>query len=199
MRPSFLSHPPRGMPAVVSANSRKRADPLFHRLTVPSRYGSLSLVVGPRGIRSLDWARARKAEGIGASTAPEDLPSLLERIRAHLDGKEDETLPLVPEGTAFQKRVWETLRTIPRGEVRSYGEVARLMALPGGARAVAQACGANPIVLLIPCHRVVASDGGLGGYGPGVDLKIAILRNEGITVRKCGARWVLDAASPGTV
>jgi O-6-methylguanine DNA methyltransferase len=183
------------VPLSLSQSSGKEADPLVRSLTFPSRYGFLSLTADPRGIRSLDWARPGATDQNDPSMAAKDLLSLVERIRAHLAGEEDEPIPLCPKGTAFQQRVWAALRTIPRGRVASYGEVARLVNLPGGARAVARACGANPIVLLIPCHRVVASDGGLGGYGPGVGLKLAVLRDEGVAVRRRGARWVLDLSS----
>ena len=87
-------------------------------------------------------------------------------------------LPLDIRATAFQKRVWETLKKIPRGSTRSYGEVARAIGKPRAARAVARACATNPVALLIPCHRVVASGGGLGGYHWGIKRKEALLARE---------------------
>jgi methylated-DNA-[protein]-cysteine S-methyltransferase len=82
------------------------------------------------------------------------------------------------QGTAFQRRVWRTLLEIPRGETRSYEWVAERIGKPGAARAVGQAVGANPLPIVVPCHRVVASDGGLGGYGGGLALKETLLRLE---------------------
>jgi AraC family transcriptional regulator, regulatory protein of adaptative response / methylated-DNA-[protein]-cysteine methyltransferase len=87
-------------------------------------------------------------------------------------------LPLDIRATAFQKRVWETLRKIPRGSTRSYSEVARAIGKPRAARAVARACATNPVALLIPCHRVVASGGGLGGYHWGTKRKETLLARE---------------------
>jgi methylated-DNA-[protein]-cysteine S-methyltransferase len=82
-------------------------------------------------------------------------------------------------GTAFQQAVWRALLEIPRGETRSYAWVARWVGRPGAARAVGQAVGVNPLPLLVPCHRVVASDGGLGGFGGGLEMKRTLLRWEG--------------------
>jgi AraC family transcriptional regulator of adaptative response/methylated-DNA-[protein]-cysteine methyltransferase len=87
-------------------------------------------------------------------------------------------LPLDVQGTAFQIRVWEALRRIPLGEVRSYAEVAQDIGAPTAVRAVASACGANRAAVVIPCHRVRRSDGSLGGYRWGVDVKAAILDAE---------------------
>lgn len=164
--------------------------PSLRKTSFLSRYGLLNLVVGPDGIRSLGWAQDCGAQEVALD--PQGLSPLVDRILAHLEGNGQEDPPLAPQGTPFQKRVWDALRQIPRGSVASYGGVAHAVGLATGARAVAQACGANPIVLLIPCHRVVAGDGGLGGYGPGPDLKIAILRDEGVVAVRRGHRWVLD-------
>jgi len=88
-------------------------------------------------------------------------------------------------GTAFQLRVWQELQTIPRGETRSYGELADAVGTPGGARAVGQACGSNPVAIVVPCHRVVTASGGLGGYAWGVDVKSELLEREGaVDVRR---------------
>jgi len=87
-------------------------------------------------------------------------------------------LPLAPEGTAFQKRVWSELERIPFGETLSYGELARRVGDPGASRAVGAANGANPIPIVIPCHRVVGSDGRLTGFGGGLDVKARLLELE---------------------
>ncbi len=87
-------------------------------------------------------------------------------------------LPLDPAGTEFQRRVWRALRRIPAGQTASYADIARRIDAPRSFRAVAQACGANPIALAIPCHRVVRNDGGLSGYRWGVARKGALLERE---------------------
>lgn len=87
-------------------------------------------------------------------------------------------LPLDVQGTAFQEAVWAQLRAIPPGETRSYGEIAARLGKPRASRAVGQANGANPVAVLTPCHRVVAADGGLGGYAYGEDIKRELLRRE---------------------
>ena len=86
--------------------------------------------------------------------------------------------------TAFQRRVWQALRAIPPGETRTYAEVARVIGRPGAARAVGAACARNPLALVIPCHRVVRGDGGLGGYAWGVGRKRRLLQRE----RAAGSR-----------
>ncbi|HEX6923334.1 MAG TPA: methylated-DNA--[protein]-cysteine S-methyltransferase [Bacillales bacterium] len=87
-------------------------------------------------------------------------------------------LPLVLQGTTFQKRVWETLRQIPHGETRSYKEIAQLMKAGKAVRAVGNANNKNPLPILIPCHRVIGSNGSLVGYGGGVDKKQYLLEIE---------------------
>jgi methylated-DNA-[protein]-cysteine S-methyltransferase len=86
------------------------------------------------------------------------------------------------EGTEFQIRVWNELKKIPKGETRTYKEIAELIGKPTAARAVANACGKNPYPITIPCHRVIRSDGGLGGYSGegGVEKKKLLLKNEKI-------------------
>lgn len=88
------------------------------------------------------------------------------------------TFPIAPVGTAFEGRVWDALRQIPYGETRTYGEIARSLGAPHGARAVGSANRKNPIPIVIPCHRVVAAQGGLGGYGGGLGLKRKLLDLE---------------------
>jgi len=90
----------------------------------------------------------------------------------------------VPEGTSFQMAVWAELLRIPRGEVRTYTQIAVAIGRPNATRAVANACAANPDAPRVPCHRVVRSDGGLGGYsGPGgIATKRRMLREEGVDI-----------------
>jgi methylated-DNA-[protein]-cysteine S-methyltransferase len=90
-------------------------------------------------------------------------------------------LPLRPEGTAFQRRVWEVLATVPWGTTTTYGAIAARLGLPPGAsRAVGAANGANPIAIVLPCHRVIGSDGRLTGYAGGLHRKASLLRLEGV-------------------
>lgn len=90
-------------------------------------------------------------------------------------------LPLFPSGTKFQLAVWRALLTIPFGQIRTYAKVAKQIGRPRAWRAVGTACAANPLPILIPCHRVIASNGGLGGYALGMPLKRWLLRLEGAT------------------
>ncbi|NLY88291.1 MAG: methylated-DNA--[protein]-cysteine S-methyltransferase [Firmicutes bacterium] len=106
----------------------------------------------------------------------------LPALAAYLQGRRrDLVFPYRVEGTDFQQRVWRALTEIPYGETRTYKEIAAATGSPGAARAVGQACGANPLPLLIPCHRVVAT-GGLGGFGGGEQLKKYLLRLEGVKI-----------------
>jgi len=87
-------------------------------------------------------------------------------------------IPLDIRGTVFQRRVWDELRRIPRGETRTYKEIARAVGAPDAVRAVGSACGANPVALVVPCHRAVRTDGGLGGYAWGLARKKRLLELE---------------------
>jgi len=102
-------------------------------------------------------------------------------VARRIAGKDlDDKLPLDLHGTPFQVEVWKEMLRIPAGRTRSYAEVARNIGRPKAFRAVAQACGANPIPVVVPCHRVVASNG-LGGYTGGIDRKIFLLKAEGVS------------------
>ena len=92
------------------------------------------------------------------------------------------SLPLETSGTPFQRSVWHAMARIPWGETWSYGQLADAIGRPASARPVGQAVARNPLPLIWPCHRVVASDG-LGGYGGGLDLKVALLAREGVEFR----------------
>ena len=101
------------------------------------------------------------------------------QILEYLDGERTEfDLPLDLRGTEFQRAVWRELRAIPFGERRSYREVAEAVGRPKAVRAVGAANGSNPVSLIVPCHRVVNSDGKLGGYGGGLALKARLLEME---------------------
>ncbi len=103
----------------------------------------------------------------------------MQALRSHLDGAVPAPeLPLDLRGTAFQMKVWNYLCRIPSGEVRAYAEVARAIGHPKAVRAVASACAANRVALLVPCHRVIRGDGGLGGYKWGIERKRTLLDQE---------------------
>ena len=148
--------------------------------------------VGPLAASVIDTpdgpAVASLTFGSAAPVAPaehSDAARLLDRLAAALDDyfeRSDATafddLPLAPRGTDFQSRVWQRLRSISFGETISYGELARSVGSPGGARAVGLANARNPIAIIIPCHRVVNSKGEPHGYAGGLDRKRWLLQHE---------------------
>ena len=105
---------------------------------------------------------------------------LVEQIMMAWDTDTLEEIKLDLRGTEFQRDVWEALLHIPKGQVISYGDVANDIGRPKASRAVGSAVGENPVSLVVPCHRVVQSSGGLGNYGWGIDLKKKILEEEGV-------------------
>ncbi|WP_317854868.1 methylated-DNA--[protein]-cysteine S-methyltransferase [Chakrabartyella piscis] len=111
-----------------------------------------------------------------------ETPLLLEtkqQLEDYFIGKrKDFDLPMNPKGTQFQKKVWNALMEIPYGKTVSYGEIAKIAGSPKGARAVGMANHVNPIVVVVPCHRVIGSNGKLVGYGGGVDKKVYLLDLE---------------------
>jgi AraC family transcriptional regulator of adaptative response/methylated-DNA-[protein]-cysteine methyltransferase len=102
----------------------------------------------------------------------------LETVLDRIEGKQSADLPLDLQGTAFQLEVWKELLAIPAGRTHSYLDVARAIKRPKATRAVAQACGANPVAVVVPCHRVVMSDGSIGGYSGLPGVKQALLDVE---------------------
>jgi O-6-methylguanine DNA methyltransferase len=152
------------------------------------RAGSYLAYFSEQGLARLEFPSDRRnrkpAEGATA-----DLPPGLCRWRAitrkaveqALAGRKPAVLPALDlaAGSAFQREVWKALLTIPPGQTRTYAQVAALVGRPKAVRAVGQACGANPIPVLIPCHRVVSSDGGLGGFSAGIEWKKRLLAAEG--------------------
>src|ERR1700693_6241329 len=106
----------------------------------------------------------------------------LDTVRERIAGRElDRALPLDLQGTDFQREVWSQLLAIPAGKTRTYLAVAQAINRPKATRAVAQACGANPVAVVVPCHRVVMSDGSIGGYSGLPGVKKALLAAEGVT------------------
>ncbi len=147
--------------------------------------GALRLYVSDRGLTALEFTAAGAPPLPEADALPAPLQPLLEaakqELNAYLQGDPSDFsgLPLDLHGTPFQLRVWQELRRIPWGQAISYKELARRIGKPKAFRAVGQANGANPIPLIIPCHRVISADGGLGGYSSGLDRKRWLLRHEG--------------------
>lgn len=119
------------------------------------------------------WPAASEVQAPGGQLLQLALVAVEDPANAH-------NLPLDLRGTPFQFAVWAQLQRIPAGSVISYAELARRIGRPTAFRAVAQACGANPVGVLVPCHRVIASDGGLGGFGFGLAIKRELLRREGV-------------------
>jgi len=121
-------------------------------------------------------ARFPHAEVVGGGTA---LAELAARVVTSVESPErDHNLPVDVRGTAFQEAIWQALRGIPPGETRTYSQLAAAAGNPNAARAAGSACGANPVAVIIPCHRVQRSDGALGGYAWGIDRKITLRKRE---------------------
>lgn len=121
----------------------------------------------------------------GALQAPVDpdqrwLRAAAATLAAYFDGRPLPALSLDPQGTPFQQAVWQALRAIPAGATCSYAQVAQAVGRPAAVRAVGAAIGRNPIGILVPCHRVLGSDGGLTGYAGGLERKRSLLRHEGV-------------------
>jgi methylated-DNA-[protein]-cysteine S-methyltransferase len=157
--------------------------------TVASPVGPLHLVAGPRGLCLLafaDWWEDGQAWLGRRFGALELAPGRVEAagpLCAYLGGALDaiDAIDVDLGGTEFQAAVWRALRRIPAGTTTSYGELARAIGAPAAVRAVGAANGANPVAIVVPCHRVVASTGKLHGYGGGLDRKRWLLDHERAT------------------
>lgn len=177
----------RGMTPAVYRRGGPGVDVQY--VTVRTPLGRLLIAATPRGVCAVtlgdgvrglveslrrEYPRARVSKGH---------PTLAEWARAivrQLDHPAPLDLPLDVRATAFQWKVWRALQAIPAGETRTYSEVARSIGQPSAARAVARACATNPVCLVVPCHRVVQTGGGLGGYRWGVRRKRALLAKESV-------------------
>ena len=136
------------------------------------------------GLWMLDAARSSarsSARDLGLTPSPATFTEVAAQLEEYFAGDRKEfTVPLAPSGTPFQLAVWTQLTKIPYGSTASYGDIARALGKrPVAARAVGLANGANPISVIVPCHRVIGSDGSLTGYGGGLDRKELLLRLEG--------------------
>ncbi len=152
--------------------------PIGRMLVAATEHGVCALQFGDDE-RFLEAELAREFPRAELVRDPASLVPYIQAVRDHLSGRSVRLdLPLDLRGTPFQQRVWEALRSIPYGEVRSYSEVARMIGRPEAVRAVARACATNPVSVAVPCHRVVRTNGGLGGYRWGLDRKRALLELE---------------------
>ena len=183
---SFALQTPIGLLFVsVTERGLRRLHTLAGQPTIDAP--ALSEVPGPR-------PRATAAEEAIAGAVEQQIAQYFEGSRRDFD------LPLdLDRGSAFQRRVWEVIARIPYGEVASYAEVAEAAGAPGAFRAAGTACGANPVAIVTPCHRVIASGNKLGGYGLGIENKVWLLRHEGIgaTAARPDARVLLPLSAGG--
>ncbi len=152
------------------------------RIVVDSPLGPLGLEGDDTAVTHLHLPNTGAARrGSTPGPAPEPLRRAAGQLEEYFAGRRREfDLPLRPAGTEFQLSVWWALGSIGYGETISYAELADRVGRPRAFRAVGQANGANPLAIVLPCHRVVASGGGLGGYGGGLDVKCQLLSLEGV-------------------
>ena len=157
---------------------------MFHTTTMDSPLGELRLIAGENGLRAILWG-AEDAERIASiddelveGTTPV-LDEAISQLEEYFAGTRREfDLPLDPAGTEFQQSAWMVLRTIPYGTTISYGQQAEQLGDPNKARAVGAANGKNPLSIVVPCHRVVGSNGHLTGFAAGIDVKSWLLDHE---------------------
>jgi methylated-DNA-[protein]-cysteine S-methyltransferase len=158
--------------------------------------GPLLLSGGEEGLSGISFPSGRQAAvpGAGWRRADEPFRKAISEIEAYFAGELTRfTVPIAPRGTPFQLEVWAALRTIPYGETATYGDIARRLGRPRAFRAVGAANGRNPIPIVIPCHRVVGTDGSLTGFGGGLPIKRALLSLES---RRGGAAPAATALLP---
>jgi methylated-DNA-[protein]-cysteine S-methyltransferase len=157
------------------------------RAEIESPMGILYFIEREGALVAAGWAEHAAESCARLSRSWPDEPirdgrlACLPRVRAYLSGELTalDEIPVDPQGTPFQRRVWEGLRRIPAGETCSYGDLARAIGAPSATRAVGTANGQNPIPIVIPCHRVIAADGKLGGFSSGLPRKVWLLEHEG--------------------
>jgi methylated-DNA-[protein]-cysteine S-methyltransferase len=146
---------------------------------IETALGTVSVAVDDRGrVTSVGFDDEGNPSGL---RDPQRCRPVCDQLREYLAGTRTSfDLALAPSGTPFQQRVWRGLTDIRYGAVCGYGDLARSIGNPGAARAVGQANGANPIPIIIPCHRVIAADGSVGGYSSGLPIKRQLLALERI-------------------
>lgn len=157
--------------------------PLGVLLVARSAKGICMITTG----KTIAEVEERVFDAFPAATVTRDDRSMRKLVRAvedRISGRNlDADLPLDLRGTPFQLSVWKEMLAIPAGQTRSYAEVARRIGRAKAYRAVAQACGANPVPIVVPCHRVIASGGRLGGYTGGLEKKVYLLGSEGVSLK----------------
>ncbi|MEM1082122.1 MAG: methylated-DNA--[protein]-cysteine S-methyltransferase [Pseudomonadota bacterium] len=148
-------------------------------LVAATERGLCAILLGESDTALIDELRQRFARAT-VCLAEDDFQATLTTVLGMLDLTQSshESLPLDVIGTAFQRRVWQALQRIPSGQTMTYTELARVIDQPRAARAVAAACAANPLAVVVPCHRIVRADGGLGGYRWGLARKEQLLARE---------------------
>jgi methylated-DNA-[protein]-cysteine S-methyltransferase len=160
---------------------------LLTRAVVDSPVGPLTAVVGDDGVRALLWPDDQRPlldeQVVDEPAAPQVHVDLLDRVRRQLaeyfaGARREFDLPLDPQGTEFQREAWGVLRTISYGSTITYREQASALGDPNRARAVGAANGRNPISIIVPCHRVVATSGALTGFAGGLPTKAWLLEHE---------------------
>jgi AraC family transcriptional regulator of adaptative response/methylated-DNA-[protein]-cysteine methyltransferase len=161
----------------------------IHYTTAATSLGRMLVARTEQGICSITFGRSDEELETGLrreypyATRKRDDASLRSHVDSlilQIDGGVAAKLPLDIQATAFQRRVWKHLQSIPAGKTESYSQVARAIGSPAACRAVARACASNPVALAIPCHRVVRNDGAMGGYRWGVDRKKSLLATEAV-------------------
>lgn len=168
----------KGGPGVILAYDVIRT-PVGLLLVGATAKGVCSIKLGDSE-EELEQALRKEFPAAEVRRGPRFLEPWADSLRRHLNGRLRKLdLPLDIRATAFQRRVWEYLQSIPYGSTQSYGEIAAALENPRGARAVARACASNPVAILIPCHRVVRGDGDMGGYRWGTERKRRLLALEG--------------------
>lgn len=144
---------------------------------VQSPFGPLTPVVNESG--GLTMLHFGEKHPVGAERNADRLEQVSKQLHEYFEGSRKLfDLDLAADGTAFQRQVWALLTKIPFGETRSYGEIAREMGMPGASRAVGRANATNPIAIVVPCHRVIGSNGTLTGYAGGLSMKEKLLAFE---------------------
>ena len=153
---------------------------MIHFRTIDSPIGLLTLAGRGKVLTNLRMVdQTYEPKRTGWSENPTAFDDVVDQLEAYFAGElTDFELEFDLQGTEFQRRVWQALRTIPFGETRSYGAIAAQVGAPGAARAVGLANGHNPIAIIVPCHRVIGASGNLTGYGGGLDRKRSLLALE---------------------
>lgn len=174
-----------GMPP--RAYQRGGANQTIWYAVVPSSLGPMLVAATERGLVAVRFGVAADLTGelrqeypqATLVAAPEVVEPYVDALLTHLAGQRP-TLSLATdvEGTAFQRRVWDALLTVPYGETRSYAQLAEMIGAPSAVRAVARACATNPVALVVPCHRIVRQSGALSGYRWGIERKRTLLEQE---------------------